>query len=126
MNCGIYAASTSQICLIGPGWYAVLLILARMTPPRVPASTAIRRIISPFSINKKTPVFGSGAQRSFSYIRKLARSLMRPTRHSCPLKGEGGRAPRGEVMVRRACIHNLSMQIKSKGRLQRWLQKINL
>jgi len=41
----------------------------------------------------------------------------------CPLKGEGGRAPRGEVMVRRACIQNLSMLIKSNGGLQKWLQK---
>ena len=48
--------------------------------------------------------------------------------HKCkmlrPLKGEGGRAPGGEVMVRRALIHNLDTSIKPKGRLQKWLHKM--
>jgi len=43
-------------------------------------------------------------------------------RHTCPLKGEGGRAPRGEVMVRRAYIHYLNTCIKTGGWLQKWIQ----
>ena len=52
---------------------------------------------------------------SFDDVRIPGENLIGP-------EGEGGRAPRGEVMVRRACVHNLSMMIKSKGGLQKWLQ----
>jgi len=46
-------------------------------------------------------------------------------RNTCPLKGEGGRAPSGEVMVRRAFFHYLNACIKAGGRLQKWLQKFD-